>query len=139
MKSTTLKGAAYLRTNATGDERQGILDSQLARIRKTAAKDGIELVHTYSDTCSGLNTAERFERVLSAAKAGEFSVLYCDRFDRLSRALPDAIGFATVLDKHGVALRCVSDNLDTARPNGKLMLSLLESLSVFWENVQKTG
>ena len=133
------KGVVYVRLALGGDEARQALDAQLARIQQRANEDDVEIVRVFFDIQSGFHKLLNIEEILSDAKAGKFSVLYVDRLDRLSRKLSEALGFATELEKHGVAIRCVSQNLDTSHPEGKLMLSLLGQLSVFGGNMQEKG
>ena len=129
-KSNLTTGAVYLRSNS---KNQKSLDAQLERIQKQATEDHVEIVKTYSDTHSGFNNSEVLNTLLEDAKAGKFSVLYCDRLDRLSRNSALIIELIVKLDQYGVGVRSVSQNFDTSTFAGRLITYTLVSLHEYWD------
>lgn len=82
----------------------------------------------YTDRASGAN-AKRPElgKCLKALKSGDVLVVW--KLDRLGRSLHDLIGLLDDLKARGVALRSVTESIDTATPTGRAMWQMVGILA----------
>ncbi len=72
-----------------------------------------------------------FQRLLRDVEAGEIDRIVVHRIDRLSRSLADFVRIMETLDRHGVGLVSVTQQLDTTSSMGKLTMNLLFSFAEF--------
>ncbi|MCX7380982.1 MAG: recombinase family protein [Alphaproteobacteria bacterium] len=88
-------------------------------------KAGCEKVFT--ETASGSN-AGRFElaKVLELARTGDTIVVW--RLDRLARSLRHLIDISEDLQRRGIALRSLTENIDTSSASGRFMFAILGAL-----------
>jgi DNA invertase Pin-like site-specific DNA recombinase len=83
---------------------------------------------TFVETASGAR-ADRPEltRLLEAARPGDQICVW--RLDRLGRSLRHLIDIADDLQRRGVALRSLTEAIDTATPAGRFLFSILGALA----------
>lgn len=85
---------------------------------------------TFEERASGATTERPvLSEVLSHARRGDTLVVW--RLDRLGRSLPHLIEMVQVLEAGGVALRSLTEGIDTATPNGRLVFHLFGALAQF--------
>lgn len=72
---------------------------------------------------TGLNTAMEF------AREGDALVIW--KLDRLGRSLKDLIDIVTRLEKEGVSFVCITQNIDTRTPGGKLFFHIFGALAEY--------
>lgn len=104
-------------------------DEQTTRLQLDALEaSGCEC--TFSEHASGA-AAERpvLAEVLSHLRAGDTLIVW--RVDRLGRSLPHLIETVHKLESMGVALKSLSEGLDTTTPNGRLIFRLFGALAPF--------
>lgn len=91
-------------------------------------KAGCEKI--YSDQLSG-STTERpgLTTLFEVLRPGDTLVVW--RLDRLGRSLKHLIQVADMLEKSGVGLRSLQENIDTTTPGGKLVFHLFSALAEF--------
>ena len=53
------------------------------------------------------------------------------RLDRLARSLKDLIEWVAYLEKEGIALKSIKENIDTSTPTGRLVFHIFGALSEF--------
>ena len=75
----------------------------------------------------GLNTAIKMCR--------ENSVLVVWKFDRLGRTVRGVLETLEALDKAGVAIKSITEDVDTSKPMGKLIMTILLSLAEMERNL----
>jgi DNA invertase Pin-like site-specific DNA recombinase len=73
------------------------------------------------------------DRALAELRAGDTLVIW--RLDRLERSLRDLLDIADVLRASDVALRSLSDHIDTATASGRLIYSVLGAVAQFERDV----
>jgi site-specific DNA recombinase len=125
----------YIRVSTEEQAATGFgLESQERAARAFAESQGYELVEVVTDRAvSGATLPARrkgFKRVVELAEAKMFSVLIVWKFDRLARDLGFAV--TTVNDlrtKYGIALRSVTEPIDTATPMGEVMFAILAGMA----------
>src|SRR5258708_10125850 len=71
--------------------------------------------------------------MLDLARAGDVIVGW--RLDRLGRSLKDLIETVQALEKRGIELRSLKENIDTTTPTGKLMFHMMAALAEFERDV----
>src|SRR5271166_289273 len=73
--------------------------------------------------------ADRAElaNALNMARKGDVLVVW--RLDRLARSLRHLIDLSEVVQRRGIALRSVTESIDTTTPSGRLMFNILGALS----------
>lgn len=88
-------------------------------------KAGCEKV--FIETASGSNAA-RFElaKALEAARKDDQIVVW--RLDRLARSLRHLIDLSEDLQRRGVALRSLTENIDTGSASGRFLFNVLASI-----------
>ena len=97
-------------------------------------KAGCEKV--YSDQLSGVNAhrpglATAFE----VLRTGDTLVIW--RLDRLGRSLKNLIQMVEQLEKRGIGLKSVQENIDTTTSSGKLVFHIFGALAEFERNLIK--
>ena len=104
-------------------------DDQTTRLQLDALEAaGCE--RTFSERASGAG-AERpvLADLLTHTRQGDTVVVW--RLDRLGRSLPHLIETVQKLEADGVALRSLTEGIDTTTPNGRLVFHLFGALAQF--------
>lgn len=129
--------AAYVRVS---DERQDEYspDSQLKKIRESAARDGYLVPDEYvfyDDGISGRSTKKRddFNRMIATAKekTHPFERIYVWKFSRFARNQEEAIVYKSLLSKHSVSVLSVSETVPEG-PFGSLVERIIEWMDEFY-------
>lgn len=133
-----LRAVGYVRvsTDEQADEGSG-LGYQRAAIERFAQERGYRLLEIVEDAgTSGSTPPEErpgFGRILKelAPEDGErqFDVLLVWKFDRLARSIVGAVGTADTVKRRGVALRSVTEPIDTTGTTGELIFSVMPGLA----------
>lgn len=108
-------------------------DKQTTALQEDALRKE-QCARTFTDKMSG----KRFDRpeflkMLDIARAGDVIVVW--RLDRLGRSLKDLIETVTELEKRGIELRSLKENIDTTTPTGKLMFHIIAALAEFERDI----
>ena len=91
-------------------------------------KAGVEKVFT--DHASGATTSRpALDELLAQLRRGDTIVIW--RLDRLGRSLRHLIEVVAELESRDVALRSLSESIDTSTPGGKLIFHLFGALAEF--------
>ncbi len=108
-------------------------DSQTTDLQEDCLKaDGCERI--FSDTMSGASTDRPgLDEALRFLRQGDVLVTW--RLDRLGRSLPHLISLVTELEQRGVALRSLTEQIDTASPGGRLVFHVFGALAQFEREV----
>lgn len=138
MENELLKiGAAYIRVS---DERQDEYspDSQLKKIRESAAKDGYIIPDEYvfyDDGISGKSARKRddFNRMIAIAKekTHPFDVIYVWKFSRFARNQEESMVYKNLLQKKGVSVKSVSEPIPEGH-FGSLIERIIEWMDEFY-------
>jgi DNA invertase Pin-like site-specific DNA recombinase len=108
-------------------------DKQTTALQEDAMrKEQCERVFT--DKMSG----KRFDRpeflkMFDIARQGDVLVVW--RLDRLGRSLKKLIETVILLEKRGIELRSLKENIDTTTPTGKLMFHIIAALAEFERDI----
>jgi site-specific DNA recombinase len=128
------RAVGYARVS-TGLQLDGYgIDVQEDAIRSFAKSQGYDLVSVIQDggVSGAMAPLERkgFSDVAKLAEHGAFSVLLLYKFDRLARDVLHAITTVHMLrDRFGVAVRSVTEPIDTATPMGEMIFTVLASMA----------
>ena len=89
--------------------------------------DTIPCDHVYADECSGkdINRPE-LKRMLDFLREGD--VLYIESISRLSRSTKDFLKIMEDLQAKGVEVNSKKEQIDTASPTGKFMLTVFSAM-----------
>src|SRR3954471_12957339 len=81
----------------------------------------------FIETASGAR-ADRAElaRLLETARAGD--TIACWRLDRIGRSLRHLTEIAEQLEQRGIALRSLTESIDTSTPSGRFLFNILGAL-----------
>jgi DNA invertase Pin-like site-specific DNA recombinase len=83
---------------------------------------------TFVETASGTRT-DRPELAKALEQARQGDVLVVWRLDRLARSLRHLIDIADDLNRRGIALKSITESIDTTTPSGRFMFNILGALS----------
>lgn len=102
---------------------------QVAHLQHDAlAGAGVERVFT--DTASGsLKHRPQLDALLAYARDGETVVVW--RLDRLGRSIAHLIELAGVLERRGIGLRSLQEQIDTTTAGGRLVFHMFGALAEF--------
>ena len=85
---------------------------------------------TFKEKQSGKNTDRKeFQKMLDYIREGD--TLIVESYSRLARSTLDLIGIVQMLEKKGVNLISVKENVDTTTPTGKLLFTIMAGISQF--------
>lgn len=81
----------------------------------------------FSENASGVGPRPELERVLTYVVAGDVFVVW--KIDRIARSLGDFLNILGRLRGEGVALRSLTEPIDTSTPIGEFMLQVLGAVA----------
>ncbi len=117
-----------------GYARVSTLDQTLALQRDALTNTGCERIFT--DTASGSRTDRPgLEEVLAFARTGDTLVVW--RLDRLGRSLRHLIDTVSELQKQGIGLKSLQEQIDTTTSGGKLVFHVFGALAEFERDLIK--
>jgi DNA invertase Pin-like site-specific DNA recombinase len=127
------RAARYLRVSRS-DQNPALQADETGRL---IAGRGWTLVDTFLD--HGVSGAKdrrpELDRLMEAARRGQFDVLVVWRSDRLFRSLKHLVVTVAELTAMGIDFCSVCEPFDTSTPSGRLLLHLVSAFSEFERNV----
>jgi DNA invertase Pin-like site-specific DNA recombinase len=114
----------YMRVSTDGDRQT--FDLQ----RDALLSAGVDERHLFEDRVSG-NRGERtgLAKALAFIKAGDCLVVW--KLDRLGRSLPHLLSTVTYLKTRGIGFRSLTEQMDTATPQGEFLFHVFGALAQF--------
>ena len=110
----------YLRVSSESQN----LDRQIDAMMKI----GADL--TYSEKLSGKNARRpQLQRMLKEAQEGD--TIYIHDFSRIARSTIDLLTIIEDLERRGIRLVSLKENVDTSTPTGKLMITMIGAMNEF--------
>ena len=108
-------------------------DEQTTRLQLDALKAaGCERI--FQDKLGGaLRSRPQMDRALAGLRAGDTLVVW--KLDRLGRSLRNLLEIAETLHERDVALRSLTEHIDTATAAGKMLYSVLGAVAQFERDV----
>ncbi len=111
-----------------------------AQVRDLQAA-GCEPDDIFQEHASAVKQRDELDKALAYVRKGD--TLIVTKLDRLARSLPDLFRIVDILKGKGVNLQVIAMGIDTATPNGKLMLSMMGAFAEFEREImlerQKEG
>ena len=89
---------------------------------------GCGKVFTDKVSCT-ISERPRLTKLKEQLRKGDTLVIW--RLDRLARSLKDLIKWVAYLEKEGIALKSIKENIDTSTPTGRLVFYIFGALSEF--------
>jgi site-specific DNA recombinase len=114
------------------------LDAQLERLRQYAEQNNYQVMGEFADKgISGKKISNRPElnQCLDQACKTKGSTIICYSISRLSRSVKDMAFVSERLNKYGVQLISLTENIDTSTAAGKLTFQLFISLAEHERNL----
>lgn len=114
------KNIAYIRVSTVEQE----------TARQTEIMKKFDIDKTFIEKVSAKDTnRKQLQGLLEFVREGD--TVYIVDFSRLARNVKDLLDIVETLNKKGVKLVSIKENLDTATPQGKLMLTMLGAIYEF--------
>lgn len=115
------------------------IKNQLLELRKYCQRMNYEIFNEYSDI--GIS-GTKFDRpglqlMLSHAFKREFDILLVWKLDRLGRSMVDLINILDKLRSKNIDFVCLTQNIDTTTPAGKLMFHIIGAVAEFERDLIK--
>jgi site-specific DNA recombinase len=125
--------AGYVRVSTEEQATHGHgLEAQERAIRAYAESQGYELLEIFTDpgVSGATRPGDRPGYGSLIGRAGEFSVLLVWKFDRLARHIVYAVtAVSDLADAHNVAIRSVTEPIDTATAMGRTIFAVLAGMA----------
>jgi DNA invertase Pin-like site-specific DNA recombinase len=113
-----------------GYARVSTIEQNEERQIRSLLDQGVEEENIFIDKMSGKNVNRpKFQEMMHFVRRGD--TLIVSEFSRLSRSTKDLLYTMETLNKKGVKVISLKENLDTDTPQGKLMLTLFAALAEF--------
>lgn len=128
-----MKAVIYTRVSSEEQVHGYSLDAQLEACRAKAIAEGWTIIDVYSDRGESARTADRpqFKEMLGNLDGVDFLIIH--KIDRLARSLPDYGRVVEQLERAGVQLVSVTENID-ASAAGKLQAGLMAVIAEWYSN-----
>src|ERR1035437_9115054 len=125
--------ALYLRVSTEEQRERQSIDTQREFGSRYTDLHELRVHQVYADDgISGTVPLEKRpegQRILQAARRGEFNQLLIYKLDRLGRDTRLILNAVAELEKHGVRVRSMTEEFDTATATGRLMLTMLSGFA----------
>jgi DNA invertase Pin-like site-specific DNA recombinase len=125
-----MKVALYYRVSTEGQT----IEPQRLELRAYCAQRDWTVAAEVVDIVSGSKSSRAgLDALMTAVRAKEYEAVVCVKLDRLARSLAHLAQLIAEFDKHGVALVCPGQGIDTSstNPAGRLQLHVLCAVAEF--------
>jgi len=116
-----LRAAIYVRVSTNSQTYGYSLDEQIRLCRERCELMGWSVVYIYREDGESGATLDRkkFQMMMEKAKDRAFDVLVCWKLDRFCRSLVDLINVQRQLQRYGIGLHSVTEQIDTTTSIGR--------------------
>jgi len=115
------------------------VENQLIQLRDLSAKRGYQIVGEYIDRISGVKSRRPgLEALMKDSRRGKFDLVFVAGFDRIARSLRDFLQILDELESMGVEFASAREAIDTSGPMGRLILTLIGSMSALERDLLKS-
>lgn len=128
-----MKTAVAYARYSSDNQRQESIDAQVRAIKEYCKKNEIFLIHTYVDEAVSATSDQReeFLRMVEDAKNGTFQLCIVHKLDRFARNRYDSAFYRRELEKCGVKVMSVLEQLDDS-PESIILESVLEGIAEYY-------
>ena len=134
-----MKAVGYVRVSTEEQAKEGVsLANQERKIRDYCRLYELDLVEIVKDEGLSAKTIEKrpgAKGIIDMATRGEVEAVVVYKLDRLFRNATEALNVAKQFDQAGVALRSVTESLDTQSAIGRLFFVMNAALGEFERNL----
>jgi len=122
-----VKTAVYCRVSTDKQE----LSQQIESCRRFCEYKGFEIGKVYTDIGSGKDYFSRpgYNKMLSDLRAMKYDGVVAFRFDRLGRNAIEAVRFFEEMEKKGISIFSLNENLDTTTAIGRAVRDIIVRLA----------
>lgn len=128
-----IRVAAYCRVSTDKKDQANSFEAQQRYFREHIDRNpDFELYAIYADEgITGTSTAKRtqFNRMISDAYAGRFTLILTKEISRFSRNILDTITYTRDLKRIGVGVHFLTENLNTRNPESEMLLTFMGVLA----------
>lgn len=125
-----MKVALYARVSQADKDQDP--ENQLIKLRNFAQSYNWEIYQEYVDYASGSQASRpALDRMLSDARAHRFNAVVVVRLDRIGRSVRNLHNLLLELHRFNVDLICTDQDINTWSPTGKLIFTILGTISEF--------
>ncbi|MCT1398094.1 recombinase family protein [Paenibacillus sp. p3-SID867] len=124
--------ALYIRVSTEEQVEGYSLDAQRAALLDYCQRARVDVHKVYVDagrSGKSIDGRPALRRLLEDARCGRFQQVVCLRLNRLSRKLSDLLHIVELLNMNGIALRSLTEELQTDTPMGKFALQMAGSVA----------
>lgn len=107
-------------------------ENQIIELREYAERRGFEVYRVYVDRVSGARDSRpALNDLMMDARQKRFDVVLVWKLDRLGRSLQHLIQIISEWENLGINFICVTQNIDTTSPSGKLIFHIFGAIAEF--------
>jgi len=120
--------AIYVRVS-TDDQNP---ENQAQELVKYAQRMDYKIYDVYTDKCSGLKDSRpEFNRMQEDMRHMKFDAILVWKLDRIGRSLQHLLNLFQEMQSKKVDFICLTQNLDTVSPSGKLLFQIMGAFAEF--------
>ncbi len=122
----------YIRVSTEDQAKEGYsLGEQLEKLKDLCKFRDYNIFEVYEDAGISAKDTNRpaFKRLLEDVKKHNVNVIIAYKLDRLTRSVRDLENLIIEIEKHGCALECAMDDINTTTANGRFFVRMLTVLS----------
>ena len=127
-----VKAVIYARYSSD-NQREESIEAQVRAIKEYAEKNGIDIIKTYADEARSatIDNRPKFLDMINDSKSGEFGMVLVHKLDRFARNRYDSALYRKQLERNGVKLVSIMENLDDS-PESIILESVLEGMAEYY-------
>ena len=133
MNEEKKKCGLYMRVSTDDQAKEGFsLPEQRERLETFCKFKGYDIIDYYEDAGISAKTGNHrpeFERLKKDIKSKKINTIVALKLDRITRSIYDWENLITFLDENDAYLDCANDEINTTTANGKMISTLLMSVS----------
>jgi site-specific DNA recombinase len=129
------RAVGYARLSKDGDKEHYSIEAQRQAIEAYCKARGWDLVKVYVDdgVSGAVHPSERpaMKRMIQDVLADGIQYIVVKRLDRFGRKAGELLSLLDALERKGVAVVSIDDNIDTSTPSGRLLRTILAGVAEF--------
>lgn len=126
----------YSRVSSVSQEENTSLEMQVEKANSYASTYDFHVNEVFQDVSSGGNTErDGFQAMMTYIETYAVNAIIVYKLDRLHRSLQNLLNHKEDLEKKGVSIVSVSEQIDTTTAQGKLFFNIIGSFSEFEKDI----